>query len=92
LTPENLTLNAAIKAAKGYHALHRLSICHGDSFDDFFLRNVMLLSNGKVKWLDFERADFHLLEDQNTFDKSMVDLTMMEYLKYVLWFVLKLDT
>jgi hypothetical protein len=58
ITFEKLTRSVARMALEALEQIHDLSICHGDICEygwDLF-RNVMLLNNGEVKWIDFEHS------------------------------------
>jgi serine/threonine protein kinase len=58
ITFDNLSRSVATKTLHALEQIHKLSICHGDISDygcDLF-RNVMLLRNGEVKWIDFEHS------------------------------------
>ncbi|KAH8826993.1 hypothetical protein DL96DRAFT_1816033 [Flagelloscypha sp. PMI_526] len=81
LMPENLTLDAAFMAAESFRTLHRLGIHHGDSADHVFLRNIILLKNGEVRWLDFERAGFHIPKGFYTNERLEVEYTLMKALR-----------
>ncbi|TFK33691.1 hypothetical protein BDQ12DRAFT_670026 [Crucibulum laeve] len=60
LLPHNATKKAAAKAINYLQEIHNLSICHGDTamYDGRIdtPRNLMLLTNGDVKWFDFEHS------------------------------------
>ena len=56
ITFDNLSRSVATKTLHALKQIHKLSICHGDISDygcDLF-RNVILLRNGEVKWIDIE--------------------------------------
>jgi len=58
ITFDNLSRSVATNTLRALEQIHKLSICHGDISDygcDLF-RNVMLLRNGEVKWIDFEHS------------------------------------
>jgi len=55
---DNLSRSVAMNTLRALEQIHKLSICHGDISDygcDLF-RNIMLLRNREVKWIDFEHS------------------------------------
>jgi hypothetical protein len=58
LLPCNATEEAMAKAIEYLERIHELSLLHGDvhAFGVGTPRNVMLLKNGDVKWIDFEHS------------------------------------
>lgn len=58
LSPDNATEEAMAKAIQYLRTIHDLSLHHGDVHQFIVVtpRNVMLLKNADVKWIDFERS------------------------------------
>ena len=58
LSPDNATEKAMAKAIQYLRIIHDPSLHHGDvhQFTVGTPRNVMLLKNAEVKWIDFEHS------------------------------------
>jgi RIO-like serine/threonine protein kinase len=52
----NFTSSVAEKALLALQSIHELGICHGDVYCNRYIRNLMLLQNGDVAWIDFEHS------------------------------------
>lgn len=57
VTPDNFTLEVGKNSLKAPADIHSLGIVHNDIFDFHGpIKNVMLLNDGEVKWIDFEQS------------------------------------
>lgn len=74
LLPDNATDESMAKAIQYLERIHELSLLHGD-VHQFMVgtpRNVMLLKNGDVKWIDFERSQIGAQEEELEFELGVV--------------------
>lgn len=58
LSDLNITREAASQALSALKEIHQLRIMHGDIYDfgALCLRNLMLINDGTVRWIDFEHC------------------------------------
>jgi tRNA A-37 threonylcarbamoyl transferase component Bud32 len=74
LLPDNATEESMVKAIQYLERIHELSLLHGDvhQFMVSTLRNMMLLTNGDVKWIDFERSQIGAPVEELEFELGVV--------------------
>ncbi|TDL26737.1 hypothetical protein BD410DRAFT_783850 [Rickenella mellea] len=80
LEPRNATVDATTKALQYLNEIHSLGIYHGDVHNfgcrDGTPRNVMILNNGDVRWIDFEHSQKGANDDEMDEEQKVVECSI----------------
>ncbi|TDL26577.1 hypothetical protein BD410DRAFT_526066 [Rickenella mellea] len=77
LLPSNATVDATSKALQYMNEIHSLGIQHGDVHHfgcrDGTPRNLMILKDGDVRWIDFEHSRKGVKDEDLDMEQRLVD-------------------